>query len=67
MRQRTDMIAEASRSSQVWIVTHSVQLAEAVRERCGVRPRKVIRENGATWIEGMRLTGAIAGEDDDDE
>ena len=62
-----DMIAEASKSTQVWIVTHSVQLAEAVRERCGVRPRKVIREKGATCIEGMRLTGAIAGEDDDDE
>jgi predicted ATPase len=61
-----DMVAEASKSSQIWIVTHSVQLAEAVRERCGVRPRKVIRENGATWIEGMRLTGTIAGEDDDD-
>ncbi|MET3856468.1 AAA family ATPase [Rhizobium sp. OAE497] len=62
-----DMIAEASKTSQVWIVTHSAQLAEAVRERCGVRPRKVIRENGATWIEGMRLTGVISGEEDDDD
>ncbi|EEF22571.1 conserved hypothetical protein [Ricinus communis] len=61
------MIAEASKTSQVWIVTHSAQLAEAVRERCGVRPRKVIRENGATWIEGMRLTGVISGEEDDDD
>ncbi len=60
------MIAEASKSSQVWIVTHSEKLAEAVRERCGVRARKVIRENGATWIEGMRLTGTIAGDDDED-
>ncbi|MDM9627287.1 AAA family ATPase [Rhizobium sp. S152] len=62
-----DMIAEASKSSQIWIVTHSEGLAEAVRERCGVRPRRVIRENGATWIEGMRLTGVIAGEGDDDD
>jgi predicted ATPase len=62
-----EMIAEASKANQIWIVTHSAQLAEAVRERCGVRPRKVIRENGATWIEGMRLTGVIAGEDDDEE
>jgi len=62
-----DIIAEASKTSQVWIVTHSAQLAEAVRERCGVRPRKVIRENGATWIEGMRLTGVISGEEDDDD
>ena len=62
-----EMIAEASKTSQIWIVTHSAQLADAVRERCGVRPRKVIRENGATWIEGMRLTGTIAGEDDGEE
>ncbi|MGO4437996.1 AAA family ATPase [Rhizobium sp. RAF56] len=62
-----DMIAEASKTSQIWIVTHSTQLAEAVRERCGVRPRKVVRENGATWIEGMRLTGVIAGESDDED
>jgi predicted ATPase len=58
-----DMIAEAARSSQIWIVTHSEPLASAVEERCGVRPKRVIRKDGATWIEGMRLTGFI----DDDE
>ncbi len=52
-----DMIAEAARSSQIWIVTHSEPLASAVEERCGVRPKRVIRKDGATWIEGMRLTG----------
>ncbi|PKA40701.1 AAA family ATPase [Rhizobium sullae] len=54
-----DMIAEASRSSQVWVVTHSELLAAAVGERCGVRARRVVRQDGATWIEGMRLTGII--------
>jgi predicted ATPase len=58
-----DMIGEASRSSQIWIVTHSEQLASAVEERCGVRPKRVIRKDGATWIEGMRLTGFM--EDDE--
>ncbi len=62
-----DMIAEASKTSEVWIVTHSAQLAEGVRERYGVRQRTVIRDNGATWIEGMRLTGVIAGESDDED
>lgn len=52
-----DMIASASRDSQIWIVTHSETLASAVQERCGVRPRRVIRRDGATWIDGMRLTG----------
>lgn len=59
-----DMIAEAARTSQIWIVTHSLPLADAVRERCGTRSRRVIREDGATWIEGMRLTGVM---DDDKE
>lgn len=59
-----DMIAQAARTSQIWIVTHSEALASAVHHRCGARPRRVIRENGATWIDGMRITGAI---DDDDD
>jgi predicted ATPase len=59
-----EMIAQAARTSQIWIVTHSEVLAAAVQERCGVRPRRVIRENGATWIDGMRITGAIDGEDE---
>jgi predicted ATPase len=58
-----DMIAEASRSSQIWVVTHSQQLASLVEERCGVRSKQVIRKDSATWIEGMRLTGLM--EEDD--
>lgn len=59
-----DMIAVAAKSSQIWIVTHSQQLASAVEERCGVRPKRVIRQEGATWIEGMRLTGLMDDEED---
>ncbi len=59
-----DIIARAAETSQIWIVTHSQTLADAVRARCGVKPRRVIREEGATWIEGMRLTGTL---EDDDE
>lgn len=54
-----DMVAGATRSSQVWVVTHSEQLAEQVEARCGTRPRRVIRQDGATWIDGMRLTGMM--------
>lgn len=61
------LIAKAVEKSQIWIVTHSERLAEAVRERCGLRPLHVIRKDGATWIEGMRLTGAMAGDDEEDE
>jgi predicted ATPase len=59
-----DMIATASVDSQIWIVTHSEILAEAIRERCGVRPKRVVRDDGATWIEGMRLTGMMDDEND---
>jgi len=60
-----DMIARAAETSQIWIVTHSQTLADAVRTRCGVKPRRVIREEGATWIEGMRLTGTVDDDEDD--
>ncbi|EHS50495.1 hypothetical protein PDO_2449 [Rhizobium sp. PDO1-076] len=59
-----DMIAEASRYSQIWIVTHSEHLAAAVFARCGARPKRVIRQDGATWIDGMRLTGVTDEEDE---
>ncbi len=58
------MIASASADSQVWVVTHSGALADALGERCGVRPKTVIRQDGATWIEGMTLTGAMDDEED---
>ncbi|MCR9139859.1 MAG: AAA family ATPase [Alphaproteobacteria bacterium] len=58
-----DMIASASADSQIWVVTHSQALADAISQRCGVRARTVIRKNGATWIEGMTLTGEMRDED----
>ncbi len=53
------MIAQASADSQIWVVTHSQELTDAIAQRCGVRAKKVIRQDGATWIEGMTLTGRI--------
>ena len=59
-----DMIAQASSDSQIWIVTHSELLAAEIQKRCGTRPKRVIRNDGATWIEGMRLTGVIDEDED---
>ncbi|KQY34462.1 AAA family ATPase [Rhizobium sp. Root483D2] len=59
-----DMIAQASSDSQIWIVTHSELLATEIQKRCGTRPKRVIRNDGATWIEGMRLTGVIDEDED---
>jgi predicted ATPase len=58
------MIGQAAGRSQIWIVTHSQALSAAVSQQCDVRPKRVIRKEGATWIDGMRLTGTIDDEDD---
>lgn len=54
-----DMIAKAAERTQVWIVTHSRELADLVRDRTGARPLTVVRNDGATTIEGMRITGQM--------
>jgi predicted ATPase len=59
-----DLIVRASRRSQVWLVTHSEQLAELVARAPGAERRTVFKKDGATWIEGLKLFGAY---DDDDE
>ncbi|AOF89482.1 AAA family ATPase [Sinorhizobium sp. RAC02] len=59
-----EMIARAAQSSQLWIVTHSERLAREVETRCGVRAKRVVRNDGATWIDGMRLTGEMAEDDE---
>ena len=57
------MIERAARTSQIWIVTHSERLAGEVERRCGIRAKRVVRREGATSIDGMRLTGAMDGEE----
>lgn len=55
------MVARASDRSQVWLVTHSEALAEAVEQSGAGQVRTVIKRDGATWIEGLKLTGEFAG------
>ncbi len=57
------MIAQASRRTQVWLVTHSDRLARALSEQGGIRPHVVIKRDGETWIEGLRLAGDFADDD----
>ncbi|CAO4139265.1 hypothetical protein LPLAFNJD_LOCUS398 [Methylorubrum aminovorans] len=58
------MIVGASKRTQVWLVTHSERLAAAVAEHGGVRPRLVLKREGATGIDGLRLSGAFSDEDE---
>jgi predicted ATPase len=58
------LIVSASERSQIWLVTHSERLAAAIQAEGGPAPRTVIKKDGATWIEGLKLFGRF---DDDDE
>jgi len=57
------MIVSASKRTQVWLVTHSEPLADAIARHGGVLPRQVIKRKGETWIEGLRLSGDFADDD----
>jgi predicted ATPase len=59
------LIVRAAERTQVWVVTHSERLADAFKSVGGVAPRTVIKKNGETWIEGLKLGGGFAQDDDD--
>ena len=51
------MIVRAAERTRIWVVTHSERLADAIGAGGGVSPRTVIKREGATWIDGLRLGG----------
>jgi len=61
------LIVSVSRRTQIWLVTHSERLASALADIGYVNPRKVIKQKGATWIEGLTLTSRFAEDREDDE
>lgn len=61
------LIAKASRRADIWIVTHSEQLMEALRSESSVPLRRVIKVNGATTIEGLTIGGEYRDEESGDE
>jgi len=58
------LIARAAQRTQVWLVSHSEALAAALAEAGGIAPRIVVKRDGATWIEGLRVAGDFAEDDD---
>lgn len=52
-----DLVVRASERTQIWLVTHSEILAEAISRRSAIEPRRVVKRKGETWIDGLRLSG----------
>jgi predicted ATPase len=61
------LIVAAAERTQVWVVTHSERLAEAFESFGRVSPRTVIKRDGETWLEGLKLGGSFAQDEDDDD
>ena len=57
------MVARASERTQVWLVTHSERLAEAIRKSGAGAVRTVTKRAGATTIEGLTLLGTFRDDD----
>jgi predicted ATPase len=57
-------IARAAQRTQIWVVTHSERFADALAGSANVKPRTVIKRDGGTWIDGLKLYGEF---DEDDE
>ena len=59
------LIACAAERTQIWLVTHSQPLAEAIARYGKIKPRVVIKRKGETWMEGLQLGGDFDDEEDD--
>lgn len=57
------LIIRAAKRTQLWLVTHSTQLADAIAASGAGKVRKVFKQDGATQIEGLKSWGTF----DDDE
>jgi predicted ATPase len=63
MKPLAQMIVRAAARTQVWLVTHSERLANAVRESGAGAVRTVLKEDGATTIEGLTRLGTFREDD----
>jgi predicted ATPase len=61
------LIVRAAERTQVWVVTHSERLANAFKSVADIESRTVIKRKGETWIDGLKLGGSFAQDEDDDE
>jgi predicted ATPase len=60
------LVVQAASRTQVWLVTHSTRLADAVTASGAGKVRTVVKVDGATEIEGLKRWGAFDDAGDDD-
>lgn len=56
------LIVKAAERSQIWVVTHARELADAIAAESGTLPREVVRNDGGTWLEGLGNLGEFVDE-----
>lgn len=66
MEPLAGMVVNAAKRSQVWLVTHSERLAQAVTAAGGAKVRTVVKTDGATTIESLKAWGEFEDEADED-
>jgi predicted ATPase len=59
------LIARAAERTQIWLVTHSRRLADAVAAAGSGKVRQVLKQDGATAIAGLKSWGAFADDAED--
>jgi predicted ATPase len=57
------LVALAAERTQVWLVTHSERLAQAIADSGAGQVRTVIKRDGATTIEGLTKLGTFRDDD----
>lgn len=57
------MVAQAAERTQVWLVTHSERLAQAIDKTGAGAIRTVRKKDGATTIDGLTMLGTFRGDD----
>lgn len=61
------LVANASERAQIWLVTHSEPFANALAKYGNIKPFTVMKRDGETWIDGLKLTGGFRQDKEDDE
>jgi predicted ATPase len=67
MEPLAQLVRAAADRTQLWLVTHSTRLADAIGAAGTGNVRKVAKRGGATVIEGLKAWGAFDEDEDDEE